>query len=139
VNVGTVVRWVLVPVSAVAVVVSCAAAARAVVSFIDQRCLRESMVGGACVEPWHTSAVEASIYLGVIVAALAVVILPAMIAPTFKRTVAVILFLTAVSVAAAPYMLTTWTELLRPLAAAVLSGAAALWWVWSRRKSNEIT
>jgi hypothetical protein len=130
--IGKSIRWMLVPVAAAAVVVFCVVAARAAISLVDQRCPAGSMVGGACVEPWHTTAVEAAIYTGLVVAVLALVILPAMLAPQYKRAVAVVLFVAAVSVTAAAWIMTTWAEMMMLVAVTVLTGGIALGWVWSR-------
>lgn len=129
----TVIRWLLVPVSAVAVIAAGMLGARAAVAIADRRCPMESMVGGSCVEPWHTSVVETTIYVAAAVCMAGLVILPALIAPQLQRTVAVLLFLAAVGCIAAAFVLTGWPDLLRPLLVAVPVGALALWWIWSRR------
>lgn len=132
------VRWLLVPVSAAMVVAGVIAAARWAVSVAGQRCAAESMVGGACVESWHTSMVEAAIYVGVVLVALGLVMVPSMIAPGFKRAVAALGFLLTVGGIGTIYFLTAWAELLGPLAVAAVMAAAALWWAWSgRRLANE--
>ncbi|HEX7036818.1 MAG TPA: hypothetical protein VF210_13660 [Pseudomonadales bacterium] len=130
------IRWLLVPVSAVAVIAASVVAGRAAVALADRRCPTESLIGGSCVEPWHTSVVEAAIYGAVAVCVAGLVILPARIAPQLQRTVAVLLFLAAVGCAGAAFVLTGWADLLRPLLVAVPVGALALWWVWSRRPAR---
>ena len=125
-------RWLLVPVSAVAIVITVIAAGRGSVALADGRCPVTSMVGGACVASWHTSVVEAAIYAGVILVALGLVIVPAMIAPALKRTVAVTGFVLVAGAVGAVYYLTSWGELLAPLLAAIASGGAALGWMWKR-------
>lgn len=127
------IRWLLVPVSAAAVVASCTFGARWAIAAVDARCPPDSLVAGSCVEPWHTTAVEVSIYLAVAVGAFALVWLPALVAPQLKRGVAVVAFLLSVAVAGAPYFYLAWADLLMPFVVATLAGAAGLWWVWSRR------
>jgi hypothetical protein len=132
--IGKGIRWLLVPVSAAAVVGACIVAARWAVSIVDRRCPAGSMVGGACVEPWHTTAVEASIYTAIVLAVLGLVILPSLIAPQLKRTVAVVAFLGAIAAAGAVYFMTAWAEMLLPLVVTVLSGGIGILWVWSRSR-----
>jgi hypothetical protein len=135
--IGKGIRWLLVPVSAAAVVAACAAAARWSITIVDRSCPAASMAGGACVEPWHTTAVEASIYIGVGLAALGVVVLPSLIAPQLKRTISIVAFGAATGVTVAAYFRTGWADLLMLVAVAVVSGGIGLWWVWSRRLSND--
>jgi hypothetical protein len=132
--IGKGIRWLLVPLSAAAVVVAGIVGARWAVSIVDRRCPVESMVGGACVEPWHTTAVEASIYTAIVLAVLGLVILPSLIAPQLKRTVAVVAFLGAIAAAGAAYFMTAWAEMLLPLVVTVLSGGIGILWVWSRSR-----
>jgi len=135
------IRWLVVPVAAAAVIVGTFAAGRWAVTIADGRCPPESMVGGACVEPWHTSVVETVIYAGVVLAAIGIVILPAVIAPNFKRTTAAVAFALGVGGLAAMHIAASnvmgWSELIRPLFIAALAGAVSLWWVFSWRLSND--
>lgn len=130
--IGRIIRWLLVPVSATAVVVLAIFGSRWAVTVIDSRCPVDRMVGGACVEPWHTSAVEAAIYAGVGLGALGLTLVPALVAPSLKRTVAVAGFLLGVGAAATLYLTTSWSVLLPPLALAAASGALGVWIMWSR-------
>jgi hypothetical protein len=134
--IGKGIRWLLVPVSAAAVVVACILAARWAVSMVDGRCPTGSMVGGACVEPWHTSAVEASIYTAIVLAVLGFVILPSLIAPQLKRTVAVVAFLGATAVVGAAYFMTAWADMLLPLVVTVMSGGIGILLIWSRSRGG---
>lgn len=134
-------RWLLVPISAAAVVAGTIIAGRWAVAIAAGRCAPQNMVGGACVEPWHTSVVETVVYTGVVLAAAGIVVLPAAIAPEFKRTTGAVTFvlgvggLLAVHVAASNLM--GWSELMLPLLLAAATGAAALWWAFSWRVSND--
>jgi hypothetical protein len=131
---GPLLRWLLVPVGAVLVVAGVAVAARWAVTVADGQCPADSMVAGACVEPWHTGVVEASVYAAVVLAALGLVAVPTLIAPALKRTVAVLGFLLASTVVVAGYYLTGWADLLGPLAVTIVSAGLALAWVWIRRR-----
>lgn len=139
--IGKAIRWLLVPVSAAAVVGACIVAARWAVTMVDRHCPIGSMVGGACVEPWHTTAVEASIYTAIVLAVLGLVILPSLIAPQLQRAVAVVAGLAAFAAAGAAYFMTAWADLLVPLVVTVMTGGVGVLWVWSRsrRVSNDRT
>lgn len=134
--IGRSLRWLLVPVSGAAVVVLCAFAARWSVLIVDGRCPAHSMVGGSCVERWHTTAVEISIFAAVALAALGLVLLPAAVAPGLKRAVAAVGFAIAAGVGGAAYFVTGWADMLVPFMIATTAGAAGLWRVWSRRHST---
>jgi hypothetical protein len=127
---GYVLRWLLVPVAAAGVVAAVIAGARWAVSLADRRCPVSSMVGGACVEPWHTSAVEAAIYAAVGLATLGIVVLPALIAPQLKRSVAVVGFAAVLAMAAAVRFRFGWSGLLIPSLIALACGTVALIWTW---------
>lgn len=133
---GKVLRWLLVPVTAVAVVAAVVAAGRWGVALADRRCPVESMVGGACVEPWHTSIVEAAIYIGAVAAAAGLVVLPAMVAPHFKRAVGAFGLAALLGGSGYAYSVTGWVQLLWPCVVALPAGALALWWVWSRTRQS---
>lgn len=130
------VRWLLVPGSAAAVLVALVAGGRWAVGQADLRCPADLMVGGACVASWHTSVVEAAIYVCVVLAGIGVVLIPALIAPKLERTVAVLGFLLVVGTAAAAFQMTGWAELVGPLVAVAIAGAAGLGWVWSRGRQT---
>ncbi|MEQ8858471.1 MAG: hypothetical protein RIC56_07485 [Pseudomonadales bacterium] len=135
--IGRILRWMLVPVTAVAVVALAVVGSRWAVSIVDGRCPVDRMVGGACVEPWHTGAVETAIYGGVAFGAFGLVLFPALVAPNLKRTVAVVGLLLGIGGAAGFYLMTRWEVLLAPLAVAAASGALALWRTWTRRATRE--
>ena len=81
-----VLRWLLTPLAAVSSVVGVIIAGRWTVTLADARCPSQSMIGGACVEPWHTGVVEAVIYVGLVLAAAGLVVLISLIAPALKRS-----------------------------------------------------
>lgn len=131
-----VLRWLMVPVSAAAVIVVAIAAARWAVSIADRRCPAHSMIGGACTEPWHTTVVEGAIYIAVAAVAVGLVILPALIAPKLKRTVSAIAFLLVAALSASTYLLMGWGDTLTQFVITLACGAVATWWVWSWRHSQ---
>jgi len=129
---GKIVRWLLVPVAATAVVAVAIVAGRGAVDLIDGRCPPQSMIGGACVEPWHTGAVEAVIYGATGLGVLALVIVPAAVAPGLKRSIAGAGALVGTGAVGALYLLTTWPVVLPLLALAGAAAALGLWCTWRR-------
>lgn len=138
--IGTSLRWLVVPVSVVAVVGACIFGARAAISVVDRSCPAARMVGDACVAPWHTTAVEVAIYTAVALAALGLVLLPSAAAPYLKRAVAAVGFvivpgaLAWLAMASPAFFPIDWDELLIPFIIAAVFGGAALWWSLRRRR-----
>lgn len=130
------IRWLLVPVAAAAVLSFCTVAARLAVTLADRYCPMPSMVGGSCVEPWHTTIVEVVIYTACALAASGVVLLPALVAPRFARAVAAVTLTGVLIIAGSGYLLLGWAELLMPVFVVAVFGAAALAWVWFRRSTD---
>ena len=80
-------RWLSVPAVFVAVMGICILLATSVVAATEGGC--ENIVGGTCVEGWHTTVVEWSTYVGIAVAFLTAPFLTSKVAPALKRTTAV--------------------------------------------------
>lgn len=132
-------RWLLVPVSAVAVLVLGAAVGRWFVTQADSRCDSANMIGGACVESWQTGLIENTIYVAVILAALAITLISAAIAPSFKRAVALLGALLVPGLLGLVYYRFGWTDFLPPLIVAIVAGAGGFFWVWSRSKKHVVS
>ncbi|MFK7913296.1 MAG: hypothetical protein AB8B93_05235 [Pseudomonadales bacterium] len=125
-------RWLATPIAAVALMLGCAIAARAVVAAADSRCAQQDMVGGTCIAPWHTDLVETTIYVAIIVAALTVAVIPALIAPRFRRGISIIGWLLTSGTVAAAFIATGWQDLRLPLAATVIAGALGVLYIWNK-------
>lgn len=131
--IGKALRWLLVPLSAIGVVALAIGAGRGIVLWADRHCPAQDLVAGSCVSPWHTSVVEAAIYLGLVAATLGLVIVPSRLAPGLKRTVAVTGLAMPLAGLLFAWQVTRWPQFLVPLAVATACGAVALSWVCSRR------
>lgn len=131
--VSTGVRWLLVPVVLVAMPVVAAMVGRLAVGIADAQCPTAHMVGGACVAPWHTGIVEMSIYAAVALGATSMVAVPALVAPSYHRTVALIGLTLAVGLTATAYLQTSWPDLLPPLGITAAIGGVTLAWICVRR------
>ncbi len=128
-------RWLLVPVSAVAIAGLGFATGRWIVSAAGHRCAPEFHAGGACVESWHTGLIETVVYAGLIVTVPALIIVPVLIAPALRRTLAIIVASILLGSLFTFYRVTGWAELLAPLIVAALCAAVTLWWIWSRSRT----
>ena len=129
-------RWLLAAASAVIIAVLFIQGSRFGVSLSDTFCTEQNMIGGACVEPWHTGLVEAAIYIAVVLCTVCLTIIPSAFAPALRRTVSVVGSLMCLAGLLAFYNLTKWPELFPPMAVSILCGAIALFWVWPRRSTN---
>ena len=129
---GKILRWLSIPLLMVGLIVIAAFAGAQIIGALDTRCAPANMTGGACVESWHSGAIEWVIYVAVFIAAFLLVFLPAWIAPAGKRIVAV---LAAVLVTAAPtsvWLGLGWTDFMLPSLIALVSSGLGGWWVWRR-------
>jgi hypothetical protein len=107
-----------------------------IVSSLDTRCAPANMTGGACVESWHSAAIEWVIYVELFIAAFVLVFLSAWIAPSAKRIIAI---LAAVLVTAAPTSLWLglgWTDFMLPSLIVLVSSALGGLWIWRREAIN---
>jgi len=120
-------RWLSVPTVFVAVMGICILLATSVVAATEGGC--DNMVGGTCVEGWHTTVVEWSTYIGLAVAFLTAPFLTSKIAPALKRTTAV----SAGVLGNVPiwfgYFASGWGDLLLPACVAALSSIISIWLV----------
>lgn len=130
----SVLRWLGVPFLMAAIGLVCVLISRWVVSSADNNCT--DMVGGACVEGWHTDVVEWSIYLGLVAAILLMIVLCAWLAPTGKRIVAVVVGVLAIAPVLAGYVMTGWAELVPPVLVAVGSALIGNLFVWRARSAE---
>ena len=129
---GKILRWLSIPLLMGGLIVIAVITGERIVSYLDDRCAPANMTGGACVESWHSGAIEWVIYVGVFIAAFLLVFLPAWIAPAGKRIVAA---LAAVLVTAAPtsvWLGLGWTDFMLPSLIALVSSGLGGWWVWRR-------
>ena len=132
-------RWIAVPIALALILAATVGGGQWIVTLVDSGCGPENMIGGACVEPWHTGAVENVIYIAVVIAALAITIIPATIAPDLKRTVAVFGALLLVGLTGSLYYFTRWPEFVFPSVIAALTAIVGIVWIWTRRTKNAAT
>jgi hypothetical protein len=91
-SVTTVVRWLLVPVTAFAVWVVVLMLGIGGSSLLDSLCPPDLMISGVCTAPWHRPAMAALEMICAGLAAVGFVVLPAKVAPAYRAYVAVVCF-----------------------------------------------
>lgn len=129
-------RWLLVIVCTAIIAVAIIQGSRYGVILADGFCSEQNMIGGACVETWHTGLVETAIYIGLVLCTACLVIVPSAIAPAIKRPVAIVGGILCPAGLGAFYYLTSWPELFLPMLISILTAVFALLWVWPRRSTN---
>lgn len=135
--VKSILRWIAVPIVIAAVLIACTLLASWAVTVADQSCT--SMVAGTCVESWHSDAVEWAVYIAIIVALLAAIILSAWIAPAYKKATALVIGLLGSATLITGYFTTNWDDLLVPALIAIGSACVGIFLVWRRRATNAAT
>lgn len=125
-------RWLAIPLLMGTLILVAAFTGERIVSALDARCSPVNMTGGACVESWHSGAIEWVIYVVLFISAFLLVFLPAWVAPSGKRVVAV---LAAVLVTAAPTSLWLglgWSDFMPPSLIVLVSSILGVFWVRNR-------
>ncbi len=136
VNAMNLVRWALVPLSAIAVWCAGILVGIAGIGLLDSLCPPELMVSGSCTARWHAPALEALVLLCTGLVAAGIVIIPAYIAPGGRFHVAAIAF--GCGAVFALYTAATADDLWLPFVVAGLTGSASLWFVASRWRRRGI-
>ena len=129
---GKVLRWLLVPLSVVGILLAVVLAGRVVLGIADGFCEEAHRAGGICVEAWHTSVMDALAYGGVFATAFLLATVPALIAPTLRRTVASIGALLLPALALVAWSSTNWPDLLAPFLLALAAALVGLAIIWRR-------
>jgi hypothetical protein len=131
-----VLRWLCVPVVYMLVLAAGAVAGAGVVRLMDARCAPDAMAGGACVAPWHTTAIEWVVYVGLFVSVVLAVFLSARVAPSARFPVAVIGGLLAAALPAAVWLGAGWSDFRLVTMEALVAAAVGAWPAWRRRAIN---
>lgn len=118
------VRWALVPMAVLSVWYTVLFLGMAGLSVVDAFCPPELVISGACTAAWHAPVVNALVLVCTAVAAVGIVIVPALVAPTHRLLVAGLAYgcgaLFAVYAASGG---TLWG----PFFVAAIGGSGALW------------
>lgn len=127
----TVVRWLLVPVTAFAVWAGTLLLGIAGSSLLDSFCPSDLMVSGICTASWHRPAMAALEMMCAAVAAVGFIALPAAVAPAYRLQVAVVCFVVGGVLTMA---LAITGALWAPAAVAAIAAMITLWAVISRSR-----
>ncbi|MFT5209920.1 MAG: hypothetical protein ACI9CE_001643 [Flavobacterium sp.] len=103
----------------------------------NSRCADINLISNLCVESWHTNALDAIIYLTMLILGAGFVLLPAIIAPRFKKIVAVIGFILVLMLPAYSYYRVGWGDLVLPLILTLVAAGTSVllvWWKVGSRK-----
>lgn len=133
----SILRWLAVPIVVAAVIALSIALASWAVTVADQSCT--SMVGGTCVESWHSDAVEWAVYIAIVLAVLAIPLLSAWLAPAYKKATALIMGLLGATPLLLGYFMTNWQDLLLPSLLGISSALLGIYLVWRRRITSNPT
>ncbi len=132
----TILRWLLLPLCIAAVLGAGVFTGRWLVALADSSCNPSNMVGGACVESWQTGTVEIAIYTMIVLVTGLLTLLPWLLAPALKRTVATISSLLTPLLIGAVYFRFGWSDFLLPTLLAAVVAAIGIYWVFKRRENH---
>ena len=128
---STVVRWILVPISALGVWAAVTVFGIGAIGLLDALCPEDLMVSGSCTAPWHEPAVEGLFIVGAGIAAFGIVTVSARVAPHRQWLVALATFGAGAVYAGS---LARSGNLWGPFAGAAVGGVIGLWWAHARWK-----
>jgi hypothetical protein len=106
----------------------------------NSRCADINLVSNLCVESWHTNVLDTIVYLTVLSLGFGFVLLPAIIAPQFKKIVAVLGFVLVLSLPTYSYYVAGWSDLMLPLVLILVAAGTSVllvWWKVKNRKWSE--
>lgn len=127
------VRWALVPLSAIAVWFAMVWVGIAGYDMLDRFCPPDLVVSGMCTATWHGPAVEVLILLCTAAVSAGIVIVPALVAPAARSRVAFFAF--ACGAVYALYV-ASGGSMWGPFFVSGLSGSAGLWFIVSKGRSS---
>ena len=128
------IRWLLTPLTPIAVLAAALAAGLVVMRQLNQGCPPDSMAGDQCVTAAHITALGALFYAVLLLAVIGGGWAAALVAPKGKRIAGALAGFLVAAVPCALYALTEWSEL-APVAATSVAGAGlTLWWISARER-----
>lgn len=131
------IRWLLTPLTPIAVTAAALAAGLLVMRQLNQGCPPDKMAGDQCVTAGHITALGATLYAVVLLAVIGGGWVAALLAPKGKRTAGALACFLIAAAPCALYVMTGWPEL-APVAAASVAGAGlTLWWISVRERARQ--
>ena len=130
------IRWLLTPLTPIAVAAASLAAGLLVMRQLNQGCPPDRFAGGQCVTAEHITALGITFYAVVLLAVIGGGWVAALVAPRGKRIAGALAGFLVAAVPCALYAMTEWPEL-APVAAAALAGACVTpWWIAVRERAR---
>jgi hypothetical protein len=117
-------RWLAVPLSAIAVWYGLLLLGIASVGVLDSFCPAELMISGICTAPWHAAAFDALVLVYTGLVSVGVILVPGFLAPSHRFHVALSAY--AIGACFAIYVATVGS-MWAPFVVSAVGGSAALW------------
>ena len=128
------IRWLLTPLTPIAVMAAALAAGLLVMRQLNQGCPPDRMAGDQCVTAGHITALGATLYGVLLLAVFGGGWIAALVAPKGKRIAGAVASFLIAAIPCYLYVRTGWPEL-APVAAASVAGAGlTLWWISARER-----
>ena len=130
------IRWLLTPLTPIAVAAAALAAGLLVMRQLNQACPPDAVAGDQCVTAGHITALGGTLYAVVLLAVVGSGWAAAAVAPKGKRIVGALACMLVAAAPCALYVMTGWTEF-APVAASSVAGAGlTLWWIAAHERAR---
>jgi len=123
-------RWIFALISPALVTALVLLLARAASITSNESCADINLISNLCVESWHTNVLDAIVYLTMLSLGVGFVLLPAIIAPRFKKIVAVFGFILVLILPIYSYYRVGWGDLVLPLILTLVAAGTSVLLVW---------
>ena len=130
------IRWLLTPLTPIAVTAAALAAGLLVMGQLNQSCPPDKMAGDQCVTAEHITALGATLYAVVLLAVIGSGWVAALVAPRGKQIAGALAGLLVAAVPCALYVVTEWPEVAPVAAASVAAAGLTLWWIGARGRNR---
>ena len=128
------IRWLLTPLTPIAVAAAALAAGLLVMRQLNQGCPPDKLAGDQCVTAGHITALGATLYAVVLLAVIGGGWGAALVAPKGKRIAGALAGILVAAVPCALYAMTEWPELAPVAASSVAAAGLTLWWISVRER-----
>ena len=128
------IRWLLTPLTPIAVAAASLVAGLLVMRQLNQGCPPDRMAGGQCVTAEHITALGVTFYAVVLLAVIGGGWVAALVAPRGKRIAGALAGFLVAAVPCALYVMTEWPELAPVAASSVAAAGLTLWWIAARER-----
>lgn len=130
------IRWLLTPLTPIAVAAASLVAGLLVMRQLNQGCPTDRIAGGQCVTAEHITALGVTFYAVVLLAVIGGGWVAALVAPRGKRIAGALAGFLVAAVPCALYVMTKWPELAPVAASSVAAAGLTLWWIAARERSR---